>query len=107
MCGICGIVNFNRSPVRESEIRDMMNAVKHRGPDDEGIFIDKNIGLGFVRLSIIDLSRAGHQPMVSDDDRYVIIFNHLSFYSPRTSNHLRCHKKLINLFNFIRLIYIF
>jgi asparagine synthase (glutamine-hydrolysing) len=75
MCGICGIINFNGGPVRESEIRYMMNAVKHRGPDDDGLFLDKNIGLGFVRLSIIDLSPAGHQPMVSDDDRYVIIFN--------------------------------
>lgn len=75
MCGICGIVNFNGCPVQESEIRDMMKTVKHRGPDDEGIFTDKNIGLGCVRLSIIDLSPAGHQPMVSDNDRYVIIFN--------------------------------
>ena len=49
--------------------------MKHRGPDDEGVFIKANIGLGFVRLSIIDLSSAGHQPMVSFDGRYVIVLN--------------------------------
>jgi asparagine synthase (glutamine-hydrolysing) len=56
MCGICGIM-------------------KHRGPDDEGVFIENTVGLGFVRLSIIDLSLTGHQPMFSNDNRYVIIFN--------------------------------
>ncbi|MCU0287421.1 MAG: asparagine synthetase B, partial [Acidobacteria bacterium] len=75
MCGICGIVNFDGCPVRESEIRAMMALIKHRGPDDEGVFLDRNTGLGFVRLSIIDLSPAGHQPMISDDGRYVIVFN--------------------------------
>lgn len=75
MCGICGIIYFDGCIVRESEIRTMMTLMKHRGPDDEGIFLEKNIGLGFVRLSIIDLSPAGHQPMVSDDGRYVTAYN--------------------------------
>lgn len=75
MCGICGIVNFNSEPVREPQVRQMMGVMKHRGPDDDGLFLDKNIGLGFVRLSIIDLSMAGHQPMFSDDGRYIIVFN--------------------------------
>jgi len=75
MCGICGIVNFNSEPVGEHRIRLMMKAMKHRGPDDEGLFLDKNTGLGFVRLSIIDLSPAGHQPMISADGRFVIVFN--------------------------------
>ena len=75
MCGICGIINFNYLPVCEIAIRNMMHIMKHRGPDDEGIFIENNFGLGFVRLSIIDLSSAGHQPMHSQDERYVIIFN--------------------------------
>jgi asparagine synthase (glutamine-hydrolysing) len=47
--------------------------MKHRGPDDDGLFVDGNVGLGFVRLSILDLSKDGHQPMVDDD--LVIIFN--------------------------------
>jgi asparagine synthase (glutamine-hydrolysing) len=75
MCGICGIINFNQQPVREASIHTMMQIMKHRGPDDEGVFIEKNVGLGFVRLSIIDLSKAGNQPMVSNDGRYMIVFN--------------------------------
>jgi asparagine synthase (glutamine-hydrolysing) len=63
MCGICGIINFNQQPVREAPIRKMMRIMKHRGPDDQGVFIEKNVGLGFVRLSIIDLTKAGNQPM--------------------------------------------
>jgi asparagine synthase (glutamine-hydrolysing) len=53
----------------------MMNAMKQRGPDDTGTFLKNNIGFGFVRLSIIDLTIAGHQPMFSSDRRYVIVFN--------------------------------
>jgi asparagine synthase (glutamine-hydrolysing) len=75
MCGICGIINFDQQPVQEAPIRKMMRIMKHRGPDDEGVFIEKNVGLGFVRLSIIDLSSAGHQPMNSPDGRYVTVFN--------------------------------
>ena len=75
MCGIAGIINFNYKSVNQSEIHLMMQKMKHRGPDDEGMFIDDNVGLGFVRLSILDLSSAGHQPMFSNDGRYVIIYN--------------------------------
>ena len=75
MCGISGIINLNGKPVGENDIRLMMEKMKHRGPDDEGVFIDGNVGLGFVRLSILDLSIAGHQPMHSHNNRYVIIFN--------------------------------
>lgn len=75
MCGICGIVNFDNAEVSTLSIETMMNAMKHRGPDDEGIFITDNIGLGFVRLSILDLTPAGHQPMKSSDGNYVLIFN--------------------------------
>jgi asparagine synthase (glutamine-hydrolysing) len=75
MCGICGIVNLKKKPVEESKIHQMMKSMKHRGPDDEGLFVKEHIGLGFVRLSIIDLSLAGHQPMFSADKRYVILLN--------------------------------
>lgn len=75
MCGICGIINFSNEPVQEAHIRKMMAIQRHRGPDDEGIFTEDNVGLGFVRLSILDLSPAGHQPMFSRDKRYVIVFN--------------------------------
>ena len=75
MCGICGIVNFNNSPVQEDSIHKMMCIQKHRGPDDEGVFVHANIGLGFVRLSIIDLSSAGHQPFHSNNEHYVMVYN--------------------------------
>ncbi len=75
MCGICGIINFKEDTIQEVSVRKMMKLMKHRGPDDEGVFIENNIGLGFVRLSIIDLSPFGHQPKLSQDERYVIIFN--------------------------------
>lgn len=75
MCGICGIVDMKRRLVAEAPLRDMMRKMKHRGPDDEGVFIEGRVGLGFVRLSIIDLTIAGRQPMVSADGRYVIVLN--------------------------------
>ena len=75
MCGICGIIKFDGSPALHPPLQSMMQAMKHRGPNDEGTFIDKNTGLGFVRLSILDLSSAGHQPMQSKDERFTMVFN--------------------------------
>lgn len=75
MCGIAGIIHFNKKSPEETKIRGMMRQIKHRGPDDDGIFIEDAVGLGFVRLSIIDLSPDGHQPMISWDERYVLVFN--------------------------------
>ena len=75
MCGIAGIVSLDNSLVKKESLDLMLSKIKHRGPDDCGTFIQNNFGLGFVRLSIIDLSPAGHQPMNSADGKYVIIFN--------------------------------
>ncbi len=75
MCGICGIIDRRPANVDGTRLEKMLRSMKHRGPDDEGTFIDQNVGLGFVRLSILDLSPAGHQPMVSKDGRFVIVFN--------------------------------
>jgi asparagine synthase (glutamine-hydrolysing) len=75
MCGIAGIINFDNKPVGQPSLRKMMQAMKHRGPDDEGVFTVDNVGLGFVRLSIIDLTISGHQPMIDASSRYVIVFN--------------------------------
>lgn len=75
MCGISGIIHLDCSPVPEPQIWDMIKAMKHRGPNDNGTFFEDGVGFGFVRLSILDLSPAGHQPMFSHDERYVIIFN--------------------------------
>lgn len=94
MCGICGIINYNSNPVSENNIRLMMQKMRHRGPDDDGIFIDKNIGLGHVRLSIIDLTLAGHQPMFSDDGRYVLVFN------GEVYNYIEIRSELSSKYNF-------
>ncbi|HPX59358.1 MAG TPA: asparagine synthase (glutamine-hydrolyzing) [Bacteroidales bacterium] len=75
MCGICGRINYNGQNVHLEDIQSMMNCMKYRGPDDEGVFLQHHIGLGFVRLSIIDLSADGHQPMQDESGRYVLVFN--------------------------------
>src|SRR5262245_16105248 len=75
MCGICGQFNFaDRQPVEACVIRKMTRTIRHRGPDDEGYFIDGPVGLGFRRLSIIDLE-GGHQPMSDLDKTVWVIFN--------------------------------
>src|SRR4029077_17166760 len=78
MCGIAGVINSELDH-RELEkvLRKMMQSLHHRGPDDQGYFISKDETAGLVntRLSILDLSSAGHQPMRSDDERYTITFN--------------------------------
>lgn len=75
MCGISGIFSTGGPPVREDDIWLMVDALAHRGPNDEGVFSDRKIGLGHRRLSIFDLSQAGHQPMRSADGRYWIVHN--------------------------------
>ncbi len=75
MCGIAGILKLNGQPVLKQEVKAMANALVHRGPDDEGIFIEENIGLGHRRLAILDISSNGNQPMVSHDGDWVIVFN--------------------------------
>ena len=79
MCGIAGIVRFDRKPVKKDEVLKMMRVIKHRGPDDEGVYVDGAVGLGQVRLSILDLSAAGHQPMTDESGRYTIIQNGESY----------------------------
>lgn len=76
MCGICGIFHFdNNKLVGQEELLAMSACIAHRGPDDSGHLIDRNLGLAHRRLSIIDLSPAAHQPMSSADDRFWIIYN--------------------------------
>ncbi|WP_298221712.1 asparagine synthase (glutamine-hydrolyzing) [Flavobacterium sp.] len=76
MCGINGILHLqSQRKVEERVLTQMRDALEHRGPDDKGIFIDQNIGLGHRRLSILDVSSAGHQPFLSEDGRYAMVFN--------------------------------
>ncbi len=75
MCGIAGQFNTSGTAVDQPALRTMAAALEHRGPDDGGEYFGDHIGLVHRRLSIIDLSAAGHQPMFSRDRRYSIIFN--------------------------------
>jgi len=75
MCGIVGIYHFNTEKhVEQPALKQMNDAIVHRGPDDEGFFTQSNVGLGMRRLSIIDLG-GGHQPIFSEDRQKVIVFN--------------------------------
>ena len=78
MCGIVGLMSKNSSYEELFEdINCMKNQISHRGPDDSGIWIDSETGIsiGHNRLSIIDLSKSGHQPMKSKNGRFIISFN--------------------------------
>ncbi|MBK9099393.1 MAG: asparagine synthase (glutamine-hydrolyzing) [bacterium] len=93
MCGIFGVINFDGKPVDKEKVLSARDVLAHRGPDDNGIYYSNchpesfnkfrtssvegqsSVALAHRRLSIIDLSPAAHQPMVSDDGRYVIVFN--------------------------------
>lgn len=92
MCGINGILHLqSQKKVDERVLTKMRDALEHRGPDDKGIFIDNNLGLGHRRLSILDVSYSGHQPFLSDDGRYSMvyngeIYNFKDFYSELKSN---------------------
>ncbi|MFA5145946.1 MAG: asparagine synthase (glutamine-hydrolyzing) [Candidatus Omnitrophota bacterium] len=75
MCGICGaIYRDNTKKVPREWVKQMADTMRHRGPDDEGFFVEGNVGLGQRRLSIIDIS-SGHQPIFNEDNSLCIVFN--------------------------------
>lgn len=73
MCGICGEIYWNGQFASEQRLTPMLEAMHQRGPDDEGLWLNEHVGLGHKRLSIIDLSSGGHQPM--QDDALTLVFN--------------------------------
>ncbi|MFV8366571.1 asparagine synthase (glutamine-hydrolyzing) [Flavobacterium sp. XS1P27] len=76
MCGINGILHLqSQKKIDERVLVKMRDSLEHRGPDDKGLFIENNIGFGHRRLSILDVSLAGHQPFLSEDGRYVLVYN--------------------------------
>lgn len=75
MCGIAGFTQFNHTEGDVEALKVMGNSIFHRGPDAGGEYLDEDVGLAHRRLSIIDLSEAGNQPMYSDDDHLVMVFN--------------------------------
>jgi asparagine synthase (glutamine-hydrolysing) len=75
MCGICGIISLDgHSPVDPNVLKSMTTVLTHRGPDDEGFYLDGSVGLGFRRLSIIDIE-GGHQPMHNENQAIAVVFN--------------------------------
>jgi len=75
MCGIAGVFNLDGAPVSKDDLTAMTRAIAHRGPDGEGLYTDRHVGLGHRRLAIIDLSEGGAQPMHTGDGRYTITYN--------------------------------
>ncbi|HEY7375552.1 MAG TPA: asparagine synthase (glutamine-hydrolyzing) [Polyangia bacterium] len=75
MCGIAGIARFDGATVSRERIDAMTASIAHRGPDDSGALVEDGIGMGMRRLSIIDLSAAGHQPMFNEDRSVAVVYN--------------------------------
>ena len=75
MCGIAGIFNLDGEPVPTKILKKMTDVLAHRGPDGEGQYIDSFFGTGHRRLAILDLTPAGHQPMVSANKQFILSYN--------------------------------
>jgi len=89
MCGISGKLFFDPNrPVRAQDLKRMTDSLVHRGPDDEGLYLNSNIGLGFRRLSIIDL-HTGHQPLCNEDESIWIVFNGEIYNYPELHSQLK------------------
>ncbi len=88
MCGIAGIVNFNRPEEKRALLTRMVGMMRHRGPDAAGLYIRGPAGLAHARLSIIDLSRAGNQPIHNEDETIWIVFNGEIFNYPELRTEL-------------------
>jgi asparagine synthase (glutamine-hydrolysing) len=91
MCGICGQYNFGTGePVNRQTVGRMADSLIHRGPDDEGFYLEGPLGLGFRRLSIIDLG-GGHQPMSDQDESVWVIFNGEIYNFPELKKELESY----------------
>ena len=89
MCGISGIYNYMRyEHVDRDVLAGMLAAIRHRGPDDEGIHLDRGLGIGARRLSIIDVA-GGHQPIANEDGSVVVAFNGEIYNYRELSDQLR------------------
>ncbi len=91
MCGICGIAHKSQSHhVPPSLIDSMCQTIIHRGPDDQGVFVENNIGLGARRLSILDVA-GGHQPLANEDSSVWAAHNGEIYNCPELRNELKGH----------------
>lgn len=75
MCGVVGFYSFNKEEGFDSIINQSLLSIKHRGSDDSGYWCDNQVTLGHTRLSIHDITNAGHQPMLSNSGNTAIVFN--------------------------------
>jgi len=92
---MCGIAGGLHTEMDRAQAEQMLQSLKHRGPDDSGVFWEDRCWLGNTRLAIQDLSKSGHQPMQSPDGRFILVFNGEIY------NHLKIRKELIALhYNF-------
>jgi asparagine synthase (glutamine-hydrolysing) len=74
MCGIAGWYRRGGRPVPQHVVKSQCDSIRHRGPDDSGLFVEGDVGFGMRRLSIVDV-RHGHQPMTTPDGRFTLVFN--------------------------------
>jgi asparagine synthase (glutamine-hydrolysing) len=93
MCGIAGIVGSGAEKTG-FRLQSMLESIDHRGPDDSGVFIQNEIAIGHKRLSILDQSKAGHNPFFSNDSKYVIVYN------GEVYNYLELRKELKDKYSF-------
>ena len=89
MCGLTGYLTFNDTPASSEILNQMSSTISHRGPDGDGMFVDGALGLAHRRLSILDLSALGHQPMSTEDGRFIISYNGEIY------NHIELRKELL------------
>ena len=97
MCGIFGYLSFDNFSLCEDNIKSMANSIKHRGPDDNGIFQEEQVAIGNQRLSILDID-GGHQPFISEDNQIIVvqngeIFNHIELREILQKNNIICTTK--------------
>src|SRR5919199_5597584 len=88
MCGIAG--KLGPGPIPEAEVLRMCDAIRHRGPDDWGVFLEDGVAIGVRRLSIIDLA-GGHQPIANEDGSVVVAFNGEIYNYRELTEQLRAH----------------
>jgi asparagine synthase (glutamine-hydrolysing) len=89
VCGIVGILRCDGAPVGRDVVAGMTDAIVHRGPDDHGVLAEGGVGIGMRRLSIVDLSAGGHQPMFNEDETVAVVFNGELY------NHLDLRSRLV------------
>jgi asparagine synthase (glutamine-hydrolysing) len=94
MCGIVGVFNLNGEPFGLTALKKMADTIAHRGPDGDGYFVEDNIAIAHRRLSILDVSARGAQPMTSKDGKWVITFNGCiyNFLELKQELQAKCHE---------------